>query len=512
MEGVASEVLHLLRTAMFQFARRLRRFTLAQLFLIVAMLALVLGAASSAMRARQQARPRLSIGAHEVHFCPDGATLASIARENGREVVKLWDMGRKSLRARLDGNTVSTVDNLDDEPDVIRLWDVGSGKLLTELEGSAEEVSSVEFSPDSKRLAVAVGPKDGPSEVHVWELATRRRALNLRGPPDQPLFWVQYSRNGKMIAANTPFPWTRDEPPVRWMLWDAETGDRRDEVPHEAVPLRSSIVSPDGNRLIDRGIPQLGQTVRLWNLQPAQQLAALERPRTESHDGGAHAVAAFTPERTALVAFATHWPYYWGKATGLWFVARDRGDLSVWNLSSRKPWQPLQGIGTGFSAVEFSPDGTILATGRLDGSVALWDVATGHKSPLAGHTGWVENLQFSPKGDVLASECMDGSVKCWDVVTGQERLSIRGSSPEFSPDGAMLLTRGPFYDEWDSFKIWDVPDASIGALRWPLFAGATALWAIAWLRLRSAQRRRSTALRDEPSAAAFSRASSRSRL
>jgi WD40 repeat protein len=60
---------------------------------------------------------------------------------------------------------------------------------------------------------------------------------------------------------------------------------------------------------------------------------------------------------------------------------------------------------------------SILASGSADGTVRLWDVATGRQigSPLSVSTGTVEWVAFSPDGKILASGSDDHTVRLWNV-------------------------------------------------------------------------------------------------
>ena len=76
----------------------------------------------------------------------------------------------------------------------------------------------------------------------------------------------------------------------------------------------------------------------------------------------------------------------------------------------------LEGHTSWVASVAFSPDGKLLASGFGDGTIKLWDVATGREvRTLEGHTDIVLSVAFSPDGKILASGSDDGTLKLWDI-------------------------------------------------------------------------------------------------
>ena len=81
----------------------------------------------------------------------------------------------------------------------------------------------------------------------------------------------------------------------------------------------------------------------------------------------------------------------------------------------------LKGHDSNVVTVAFSPDGKTLASGSVDKTVILWNVAAGSAiKTLKGHNDILLSVAFSPNGKFLVSGSGDGTSRCWDKNTGRE--------------------------------------------------------------------------------------------
>jgi WD40 repeat protein len=151
------------------------------------------------------------------------------------------------------------------------------------------------------------------------------------------------------------------------------------------------------------------------------------------------------------------------------------GTVRLWDVASGRELRVLRGVGEEAYAVAFAPDGKLLAAAGSDPIVRLFDPATGAEvRALRGHTGRVACLAFAPDGRLLATGSYDKTIRLWDPSTGAEVRRLMGhegrvTAVAFSPDGktlasggtTVLWTAGSADGRADRVHVWDVAGGTL---------------------------------------------------
>jgi WD40 repeat protein len=389
---------------------------------------------------------------------PDGKLVARAG--GGGRTVRLWDSHTGREEGPLDAQGARGLTMLAFSPDGkqlaacyeagwLRLWDLTDPRRTRWLRG----VAQVAFSGDGSRLAGAAG-----SGITLWELPGGRPCHDFGHA--YAVGSVVFSPDGGTIASGAPFT----DPLVR--LWDARTGAQKAQGHGHDAGIGSIAIAPDG-RLLASG-SQDG-TVRLWEAGTAKEV-----DRLDTHDGMVLALG-FSPDGKQLAAGGQ------SKAVHLLDVATsqelrafgtssrlvvrlayspdgkllgtlDSGEriVRLWDSAAGAEVRELGGDSADVNDFAFSPDGALLAMSSSDGSIRVFDVASGRLQrecalPPARRLGGVYGLCFSPDGRMLAAGYDDSSVRLWEVISGQERSSLEGHRNAvlcvaFSPDGRRLAS------------------------------------------------------------------------
>jgi len=337
--------------------------------------------------------------AYGIVFSPDGAKMASV-HEGG--IVRLWDVatgwqacepqehpGERSDRYGIafapDGQTLATVGTVQ-----VRLWSADALKPLNQFATDGDRGRggpAVAFSPDGRLLAAS-----GGADIRIWQVGMDQPAENIKSA----------HANGTAALVFTP---------------DSKTLISGGNGQHRSV------------RIGRRAGGSMAE-IKFWDVAAKEQVAELT---TESFDSGLYS-QALSRDGTVL-------------------VSGHHSEARIWDVKTRTLLNIIAedySIQGGFPCTaDISPDGKTLASRTNGNTVGLWDVETGRLSTeaAASHQRSVTSVATASDGEILATVARDGSVHVWQTATGKhlDRFPLDGvSSIAASPSDKMIAAGGGY--------------------------------------------------------------------
>lgn len=84
------------------------------------------------------------------------------------------------------------------------------------------------------------------------------------------------------------------------------------------------------------------------------------------------------------------------------------------------------------TCLRFNRKGDFLASGRVDGTVVIWDLDTmGVARKLRGHSKSISSLSWSRCGRYLLSACQGWKAILWDLQDGKRHREVRFKAPVY---------------------------------------------------------------------------------
>jgi WD40 repeat protein len=280
-------------------------------------------------------------------------------------------------------------------------------------------VSFLAFAADGKTLAYGGG--GGVDDViRLVEARTGKEIRTFAFKPQELPERMALSPDGKLLAVGFVNPYQPKQPPT--VVWDTATGKVLREIDRTGAGLT---FSPDGKLLVTAG--------QVWEVATGKKLQEL----------GGGLEPAFSAD---------------GKWLALADTPSDR-DESVF-LYETAGWRKVRGMeanppgkktvaGSSRPSLAFSPDGKWLVATTTDGSIRIWEAATGRMIDfLTTRNGDAASLSISPDSKLLAVASTynpSNHTTIWDLSTRKLLHEIDGARlVAFAPAAVtpMLLATG----------------------------------------------------------------------
>ncbi len=280
---------------------------------------------------------------------------------------------------------------------------------VLQVRSDAGQLHSVAISPDGRTLATLAG-----HQVHLWDM-----------------------EQGRHVAVITePRPWSQ---------------------PEFRTHARALSFLPDGRLLFsteDQGVASYDPASGTFATTPYRRgrLAARDLLRDREakrlvirwfdgsidvFDGTTGKLVRRGPNDTRGLSLSTD---------GKWLATEHQGrPIELQSVDGDMPKVVFErALGRDFFDLEFSPDGSLLASLAADHAVVVWDVASrGERLFLRGHNEGTTQVAFSPDNAWIATSSNDHTARVWDARTGQALAVLPGAwfveSVTFSPDGRRLV-------------------------------------------------------------------------
>lgn len=334
--------------------------------------------------------------------------------------------------------TLAPPPNLDQPLAVVEAFNAGAIELLGVIQ--IEPISSVAFAPTS--LTIAIGTERGL--VRTIALTDGQVLENYSIGKRGAVRGLAFSPNGELLASG-------DEDGII-ILYQVRQGEVGIPLEGHKEWVRSLTFSPDSSLLVSGGADGI---VRFWGVRTGQ------RQRTFTYADTAIRVLAFSDNGGFLnVGGRDNTVRRWNLETGnpkgaftghegavLTLISHDNwlisggfdGLVNIWNTRTRAttPDLTLRGSRSPVRALALNQNATILLAAHQDGTLIIWDVASGLRLDTE------QVLPIDQKDVELIGAAFLDNDKLIAAVTASGQIWLWGAKPGARPSPTPTATRTP---------------------------------------------------------------------
>jgi len=265
-----------------------------------------------------------------------------------------------------------------------RVWDITNHDIVFEQSGETNILSSflpVIFSPDQLHMAMVYLGGLNIMDIENWSTVAQIDGIDI---------WsVDFSEDGSLLAAG--LGWSYDG--VR--IYDANTGEQVNNFTLD-TPVNRILFSSGERFLIasaygcDTCANGQSNGIYVWNFQNGTQVAHIEGVRVQD--------MALLGNRNILAVA----------------VAKEN-DIRLYDITSGEQSDALRGHEAMVMTITASPIGNLLASADSNGTIILWNTATGQIVQKVDGYDSISTLTFSADGNTLAVGSSNATVELWKI-------------------------------------------------------------------------------------------------
>lgn len=378
----------------------------------------------------------INIRINNLQFKPDGQILAVgypdrvELKDKEGNTKKTLQVNGSILKFSPLGNILLTGSN----QDIVRLWK-WNGKQIA-LQSNDKSIYNIQFNPNGKLLASI----SDNNTIKLWN----QNGLLLRTLTRHtaPVKGIRFSPNGSILASwgkdNKVILWKRDGTFIKQLpghfnqvkdvqfsndstfiasigddnliqLWRSN-GNYVNILIGHSDKVDSIRFSPNSQILASVSGSGVESTVKLWRSTDGTSLKTIHSYNIQE--------AIFSPDSNTIATLGEK----------IDPVDIQSKTAQLWSLDGTLQ-ATLRGHSSTITDLEFSPDGSIIATGSDDKSVKFWERNGSLITTLRGHNSPITDISFSSDGKLLVSSSSDNMVKLWNR-DGKELQTLQEAANE----------------------------------------------------------------------------------